>query len=279
MSTAGMILGGAAVKNLTESISGRKDTTASIEELKNTYEEGKPIKGALAYKLLGLASASGYAGILTDVGKSLMDRMYAKVKPRWYNNLLIESAQTLEASAGNLVSAINENGLDPDILTKFAADTLADNIQTARLIFNHVGEGEQKLDKSNKLRDLRSFNLLEGNDVTDQSSTDYSNKYIDQKASEFKNEEDLGKAEKMLPELLKQAFEKSNGDPEKLQSELEKLKKNSYATMPSPENMPIAFRNYLAFLTKTQGKDAAVARYKDYLLHSIKNEVKSGAIP
>lgn len=280
MSTLGMVIGGEAVNKLTEELTGRKEKTAKKEELEEAYKEGQNITPALMYKALGLASASGYAGIMSDVAKNIMDKMYAKTKPRWYNNMLLEGISKVSSTTENFVQGISEDGLRADTLIDYVSQVVSDNLQMYRLIMGHVGEDTKKqIDQSNKTRDLRNYKLLHKEDVSDLSDSDFSPKFEDKAIKDFKKEENPLEAAKMVPDLIKDALDKAGNDPEKLRKELEKIKKNSYQTMPSPDDMPYSFLKYLTFLKKTQGEEEANKRLMDYMKRNTVNEIKSEMIP
>lgn len=280
MSTLGMVLGGSAVVALTEAITGRKDKTASYKELEAAQEDGKNIITPAMYKALGLASSAGYAGIVADVAKAMMDRLYAKTKPRWFNNLTLDFADSAMTTVNNVVSAINEDGFDPNILMDATGHIIADHLQMLRLAYNHLDpDAKEEVEKSNKFRDLRTFKLLEGDKVSDNSDNDYSRKYTDKDIKNYKQEQDLDKAQEMIPKLIEKAFLKADGDPQKLKDEFSKIKRNSYQTMPNPETDSPMFFRYLTNLEKTQGTEAAQKRLQDYLERNMKNKIKSSAIP
>ena len=99
------------------------------------------------------------------------------------------------------------------------------------------------------------------------------------KLKEFKRTGDIEKAKELLPDLLKTALIKSEGDSEKLSSELEKIKKNQYATIPNPSSMPGSFKKYIEFLVETQGVDNAKERLLDYINQNLVNKEKAKMIP
>jgi hypothetical protein len=281
MSTLGALIGGVAVTKLTELVTGRKDKTPNFSEIDAAKESGADVKMAYLYKALGLASASGYAGMVGDMSKAVMDKMYGKNKPRWYNNMLLESANSVADSSMNFITAANDDGLTPDLAIDFASTLLENHIQLTRLVLAHAGgETEKQIEDSNKRRDLRVFKTITGEgDISDNSTSEYHENFAGKNIREFKQEEDLTEAAKKLPELLKDAFEKANGNPEKLREEFEKLKRNSYQTFPNPNTMPRSFVKYLTYLNKTQGNDVAQKRLMDYLKRNEINKAKSSMVP
>jgi len=264
MSTLGMILGG----------------TPKFSELKAASELGADVKAGYLYKFLGLSSAAGYAGMLGDVAKGVMDKMYAKNKPRWYNNMLLDTAQNTANTIGNLYDAISEEGFNLDLVADAVGNIVEDNLQMYRIILTHTSNDvKDKLEDSNSLRDLRMFRTLTGEKVTDYTTTDYSEKIAGKDMEKFKKTEDINEAASLLPKLLEDAFEKTGNNPEKLKSELTKIKMNSFQSMPSPDTMPYQFTKHLMFLEKSQGKEKAAQTLNEYLNRRAINKAKSSMVP
>ncbi len=229
---------------------------------------------------MGLASYSGYGGMLTDISKSIMDVTYGKNKPQWYNNVLLEAAENTADNTFSLVKSINEDGYSHEAVLDFIGKIAEDNFQTARLILSNVSADKQKdIERANKFRDLRVYNTLSGNSITDLSSEWGSRKFGPEDMKKFKRTEDLSEAVEILPKLIDKALEKSNGDPEILKSELSKIKRNSYQTMPNPNTIPLRFIKYITYLEKSQGSEVASARLNDYLLQNAVNKAKTSAVP
>lgn len=280
MSTLGMIVGGAAVNKLTEEVTGRKEKTPKLKELQTAAESGHDTKMATLYKALGLASASGYAGMMGDLAKNAMDRLYAKQKPRWYNNLLLESVGATSEAVAAFVREGQKDGYTPELAIDFVSSVLEDNVQLYRIVMTRLSEEKlDKLDESNKLRDVRTYKLLAGEDVVEYFGSDYNADIGNDEVKKFKKTTDPEEAAKLLPELINSALEKSNGDAEKLKKELSRLKRNQYLTMPNPDNAPRSFWNYYEFLSKTQGKEEADRRVVDYFTRNEINQAKSAAVP
>lgn len=274
MATIGMFLGGEAVTQLVELITGRKEKTAKANEIAASYENGNSVVLPTLYKMVGLASASGYAGLMGDFVKTILDKTYAKNKAQSYNNLLVESIQNSAQSLGDLVSGLQENGLTPDLAIEFAGRVLEDNMQAYRLILAHISEDKKEdIEKSNKLRDLRVFNTLEGNPISDLTES-YPRPFGDLDLKKYKKTENLEEAMDMLPGLITKALAKANGNPDRLKQELGKLKQNSYPTMPNPDSLPVTFLRYLDHLKRTQGEEEASKRLTDYITRNAVNQAK-----
>jgi hypothetical protein len=276
MATIGMVAGGEAVNQIVELITGRKEKTPKYAEIAALSEEGENTLLPITYKLAGLASLSGYAGIIGDLAKSTLDYAF-KNKPQVYDNPLISGISSASQNVGDLYEALR-NG-DLDITGEFLSQFLEDSFQAYRLGLRATSEEKNKtLDKQNKFRDLKLWKTTHGKDVGNVTS-DRANPFKDKDIKEFKKTDDLQEASALLPELVSKAMEKADGDIEVLRRELAKIKQNNYQTMPSPESMPKSFLGYLNYLRKTQGEEAANQRLTDYLLQNKKNKVKSSLVP
>lgn len=281
MSTIGMVAGGTLVKELTELASGRKDKTATYDELKAAKESGKSIALPLFYKSAGLATAAGTLGVLGDTANAIMDKLYGKTRPRWYNNMLFEFIDQTSDSLFALSEALPNEGDNPEMWINFVANYLADNHQLIRTVLNHVGDKEENIERANKYRDLRTFRLLSGKDVADFSTSEYGKKYKSTTMDKFKKTGDLNEATELLPELIDKAVNKAkdSGDITDFFTETQKLKQNSYQTMPNPETKLVEFMQYYDFLVKTQGKAEADKRLVDYFEKNAINRAKSAMVP
>jgi hypothetical protein len=270
MQMFGMALGGTVINELRELVTGRKQKTPEWKELKD-----KPSKMAFAYKAAGLISAAGHMGILGDMLKGGMDVMYGKTRPQVVNNILLEGAESLATTTVNFAGALMEDGPSDELFINYAHQLLMDNLQNYRLLASHLGaETPEDIEKANKFRDLRVFNMLEGNKITD-LRTIFTEDFTDLPMKKYKKAKTVEEAAEILPELIDKAIKKANNNPEKLKKELTKIKRNSYQTMPNPERMPDSFARYLLFLDNTQGKEKANERLLDYITRNEVNRVKS----
>ena len=276
MATLGMFIGGAAVNKLVEEATGRKQKTPTWSEIEASKEKTE----LLGYKLAGLASLSGYGGIMGDIVKSAYD---AKVGNRvqTFNNPLFEGVGTLVEDTKFLVEAMQSNDLPAvtDALNMLASDY----IQAYRVALPHISEEkQQELDATNKRRDLKVYELGEGLPAGS-VSYDRPNPLLDTTAKEFKRTGDMNRAVELLPEVIdiaiKNATIDGTVDPERLKAEFAKLKKNSYQTVPAPEENPMRFGGYVDWLGRTQGQDEANNRVADFMARRAINKAKSSMIP
>lgn len=280
MSTVGMLIGGEAVNQLVQTVTGRKERTPNAEELvalaKESPEEGGQLTEAIGYKLAGLASLSGYAGILGDITKLIYDKL-EKNRPQTYGNPLLQGLDTAQQDIFNVIEAANKGDLNS--FSDTMNMVLQDYFQAYRLALGQLSpEQRQQIERTNKFRDLKLYRQTHGLDVGD-VSTDLPNPLLNTNEKKFKQTGDMQEAVDLFPDLIKKAIEDANGNPEVLVRNLRGLKENNYQTMPNPDSMPLTFRRYLMFLEQSQGSDKATERLLDYLRQNAVNKAKSDLVP
>lgn len=277
MSTIGMFVGGAAVNELVEQVTGRKQRTATWNEVANSPEQME----LLSYKLAALASLSGYAGVLGDATKTYFD-WRNKNRVQTWNNPLVDAMSTAWEDLGFLHEALQDGNMID--ITDALHMVAQDYIQAYRVMLPHFSEEkQQELEMSNKRRDLKVFKSGFGYPVSP-ASTERPNPLVGQGARDFKRTEDVAEAARMLPDLWQEAIEDSkdaNGNiqPEVLKNKLSALKRNSYQTVPSPTETPMQTGQYLNWLSATQGKQTAEQRMIDYVRRNAINKAKSSLVP
>jgi hypothetical protein len=276
MSTLGMVMSGTAVSKLVELATNRKDRVPKVGEIAQAYEEGQNIAPALFYKTAALADAAGFAGVMGVIAKSYMDTQFGN-KPMPVDNILVSAGGNLHETVTDMIEAYQQGNLSATL--DGISQILEDNVQAYRLILAH-GSSEKKseVEKQNKMRDFKTFKNLYDYPVAEPFASG-PNKFINKNIRKFKQTSDLSEATSLLPELMSDAVEDSDGDYEKLQGRLRGLKGNSYQTMPSPEENPLQFRKYRKFLGETQGESEGDERTVDFLTQRMKNKIKSSVVP
>ncbi len=285
ISTAGAIIGGGLIKALREDITGREGPIPTLNEVFNSskgYEGNIPIA---AYQAMAMASYAGYAGLFSQVGKSLMDLVY-KNEPQGAAFPLDEVVSSGVKTLSNYYQAMMNGDGD---FTKMTMQTFLDlgkeNVAMARMANNWLAKNGASIPSENykiqtaiKERNLRAFKEVEGLPYKAQES-DESNPYMEINQKLFKQERDPQAAAKELPNLIHSLIQRFGSNPEVLRSKLEGLKSNNYQTMPSPENEPLTSPRYLNFVRKTQGVGAEQALVNDYYRQSLLNKLKSSWVP
>jgi hypothetical protein len=253
-------------------MSNKEPQDPSLKEA--TVAENKPEQVRAIVNLLQLSS---FGGIVSDIMKAGTDIGVAGKIPQGLSFPLADFiGHTMAKNITDATTAIEQGEDKFSVATKLAENILIHSVQAARLVANNTINAPD-VERSNKFRDLRVFNELQGAPGT----SDYAepNPFLNLDTKKFKRTQDIGEAASMLPELITQAFEKSKGDPFKLKQELRALKENNYQTMPNPKDMPIAFMSYLQYLNKTQGPEEASARLSDYIMANAVNKAKGTMVP
>lgn len=277
MATLGAFIGGTAVNALVAEVTGRKERTATWDEIAESKEQ----TGLIAYKLAALASLAGYSGMMGDLIKSGFDAHY-KNRVQSFSNPLVDAGGTVLEDTKFLVQALQQGDLPAatDVLHLLASDF----IQAYRVALPHISEEKQnELVDANNRRDLKVWKMGEGMPLADSTLT-RPNPLVNKDMRQFKETADVQEAAGLLPALIDKAIKNAtdeNGmvNPELLKAELSKYKRNSYQTVPSFERNPMAAGSYMNWLGKTQGPEVASRRIEDYVRRNAINKAKSAMVP
>jgi len=267
----GTLVTGAGIQQLNELLSNRKGQDPTVKE---TMEHPDP--KSIAAELATIMQLGSYAGIIGDAAKVTSDIGLRGKAPRNIVSFPTATAAIdLEKRVGDVMTAIRE-GEDPwAVLKQFSVDMATHNVQLARLVANHT-INETDVERSDKMRDMRAFNELEGKPA---SAIPTSNQYAGLASRDFKHETDPAKAGADMKDLLHRAIMDSQGNPAELQRQLRGLKSNSYNTMPNMKNNPVEFMKYMNFIKSTQGDEAAQELLQDYIKQNAVNSAKSSMVP
>jgi len=247
---------------------GKRPSEATVEEAftaENTQHEIRSI--------IGLAQMGSFAGIVSDIMKAGAD-VTSGHAPRGLSFPLADFfSETLTHNMSDYFAAINA-GEDRYEATKALIETvMRDSVQTARLA-SYLALNKDEVERKNAYRDVRIWQELSKR-ATPESSISQPNEFLDIVGKKFKRAKTPQEISETLPEALSDVARKSE-DPMELKRKLEGLKRNSYQTIPAE---PIEMMEYLDFLSKTQGKEAAADRLFDYLRQRELNKVKSQLVP
>lgn len=267
----GTILTGAAIQKLNEAMTGKKGQDPDIKEALDKGDAKSIIS-----ELTTLMQLASFGGIVGDSLKAVSDiGLHGKTPRNLVSFPTATAALNLEEKTTDMIEAINQ-GEDPwSVLKAYTLDMISGQVQAARLLMNHTIK-EDDVERTDKFRDVRVYNELEGKPASNMPST---NPYLGIAARDFKRSGDLGESLSMLPQLMEQAQSSSGGSIEKLRQKLQGLKGNSYQTMPSLTASPMEFSNYYQYLVRTQGQEEADKRMADYVRQSSLNKVKSAVVP
>jgi hypothetical protein len=168
------------------------------------------------------------------------------------------------------------DGEDPfEVLGAFTTDLIKSMSQNVRYLQGHFDEEGTR--RKEAFRDKRVFEELSG--LKEPQPITKSNPYEDLAAKKFKKEEDLNVASEELPKLIQKALAKAGNNPEILAKEFEKLRRNSYQTLPSPDTSPKEFADYIAYLKKIKTPEEVNKIVQDYFRVNAINKARSEMVP
>lgn len=268
---------GVGIEELNKVISGKKGPDLELKEALAVYAKNEDPK-VLASKAIGLAQLASFGGIMGDLAK--LGTRAAEGKSLTYSNPLSFPAYSFasETVAQNLADALGamKEGEDPmAVMAEFIKTVSIQSVQAARYIGNRLDS--ERTARKEEFADLRKFREATGKGTPSEEGR--ANEFAGLGEKKFKRTSDIREAAAELPELIKNALEKSGKDPYRLKYELRKLKANSYQTMPSPENQPLEFYEYLQYLRDTQGNENAASRLVKFLKQRETNMAKSKLVP
>jgi hypothetical protein len=234
---------------------------------------------------MAAATYSGFAGMLSLGAKGMFDAAY-KNTPQGMAFPLDEMTTDLAKTVSQVITAAAN---DPHFNWFHAAQEvskhiLTQNFQLGRTIWNQgINNGlitgypaDIKL-LSDKLGELRRFNMVTGRPY-DEGGME-SNPYMNMEQKRFKMEQDPMKALQQAAPMINTIIQVYGNKPDIMMQKLKALKQNSYATMPSMENTPLSFMEYIRYLGHLKGPQAAQDALMDYMKHKMINEVKSSMVP
>lgn len=273
--TAGTMLTATAIQQIAELLTGKKQQNASFSEAK-----AMDSKEHMVASVINLAQQGSLAGIMSDIAKMGSDIFIQEQRPQSIAKFpLWDAATSIGEEIGMLAQAAKDGDIDAaEAAMTFVKRLALGNVQNYRLAMAQLSDKQKdKIERSNKFRDVRVFKKLSGEHVPDTRDLQV-NEYENPEARKFKQTDDLNEAASLAPQLLEKAVTSAN-DPIELKKEFEKLKRNSYQTMPDPQNDPLKFGRFYQWLVETEGQREADERVQDYFEQKAKNKIKSSMVP
>ncbi len=277
--TLGSLVTGAAIQKINSYLNNKKDFNPTPTEL--AYDE--TTKSALVDGVINLAQLGAFAGFIGDLAKSGSNMALGHSMPRGFGAPVLNAVSEIGNDTSNLIAALGEAGNSAEkaeAILAFGEKVLKDHVQVARMIVNHTIDADENKRKE-KFRDINIFRKITGDAAEGQNAAfiPQTNPFSKTKEREFKRTDDMGRAGELLGELLGEASQKYGSNPMEFKKYLDGLKKNSYQTMPNPEQRPDKLASYYRFLVETQGADAAQERLNDYMRQNVINKVKGELVP
>lgn len=281
MQTAGMVLGGSVVEKILETMGGRKSSAPNYQELKAGLEDkdvtSKDEIEALGYKMMSLATLAGSAGMLSNLGKSVMDVMYGN-RPQSIGDPLWEATSRTGATLTHAVQAFQEG--EPNLGINLITQLLKDNIQGARLVLNNFNdEFRGNVERGNKARDLRVYESIHGHPPSSDIGG-ITNPFMGRELKQFRNSTNVNDIVSQGSGLVNKTLAKDQSKPELLIQDLNKLRTQSRSVMPSMEGNTPEFVNYYNWILKTQGRAKASQLMNEYLMKEKGyDEIRKSLVP
>lgn len=272
MYTVGAWLTGEAIEKLNEELqAGKKSQDASWKEI----EAADGGIEQVALRLANIMQLGSFLGMTGDMLKMGADIAKGE-KPRGYSVPLADFiSDGIVGSVTNFSRAV-QDGADPLDAVAALTQNLARTQLQAYRVANYWVDREQ-VDRSNKFRDLRVFKQTTGREVP--SDIQQINPAMREDEREFKRSSDPLDAASRLRDVLDRFKVEYKDDPAAMSKALERLRRNSYQTFPSPDRDLREAQEYYNYLVRAYGKAEADARVEDYMRQTQLNRMKSTAIP
>ena len=272
MYTVGAWLTGEAIEKLNEELqAGKKSQDASWKEI----EAADGGIEQVALRLANIMQLGSFLGMTGDMLKMGADIAKGE-KPRGYSVPLADFiSDGVVGSVTNFSRAV-QDGADPLDAVAALTQNLARTQLQAYRVANYWVDREQ-VDRSNKFRDLRVFKQTTGREVP--SDIQQINPAMREDEREFKRSSDPLDAASRLRDVLDRFKVEYKDDPAAMSKALERLRRNSYQTFPSPDRDLREAQEYYTYLVRAYGKAEADARVEDYMRQTQLNRMKSTAIP
>lgn len=279
----GGALGGVAVGELREMITGKKQRVASLDELNFGFAQGDKAKTTLEAlrKAAFISQVTGTLGIVGEIGLQAFD-IAAKDKPQGFSWPAFEMASNAIGKAQNAASAMVEKPDDVGIIAwNFGNDLLRDNFTQYRLALNALDRagvdigtagGAGQVEESNRRRDLRMSEKLRGEPT--RFSPFIEADYANIRERRFDKTRDMKEAREQAKELKADA-RRGARTPEEYNSALNKLRASRIVGIPSRENNPAQYRAHIKFVLETQGEEAAARLRRTYEELNRQKQIKS----
>jgi hypothetical protein len=282
----GSVVTGYMIKKMREELQGKKGAIPSIQEIAAGSGDTDTKLKLYGYNALAAMQYAGFGGVVSQMAMWLPNAMYGD-KPQGAIFPLDEIVSDVGTNLKDALFATFNDRLAkwPDIIKEFMQRVLIRNVQMARMAINQgidkgiiTGTLAQRKELTDKLEQLERFQKISGNPFATPSGIG-ENPYMNLEQKQFKREQDIPKAMGMLPPIIQGIVQNYSDKPDIMMAKLKALKENPYATFPSLENEPIQFRNYMDWLTRVKGPQAAQQELMEYTKHKAINEAKASVVP
>ncbi|NBW15505.1 MAG: hypothetical protein EBR82_46720, partial [Caulobacteraceae bacterium] len=274
----GGVIGGLAVGEMREKITGKKQRVATFDELKYGFDEGDKTQAGLEAmrKAAFLAQVTGTIGVVGELALQGLD-IAARDKPQGFSWPAFNLAASVLARVQNAGNAAIDNPQDAGLILGTAVNDLAKEVFTQYRIAMSVPDRVLKgsrgdTEQANRRRDLRMSEKLRGEEV--RRSPYIEADYAGTRERRFDREADMNKALEIARTLDKNARASSRTVPEYL-GKRRKFRAMRIAGIPSVDNDPMQYFRHLQYVRSTQGNEAADALAADYARLRMEQKFKS----
>jgi hypothetical protein len=283
MSTLGSIAGGALIKEMREAVTNRESPVPSFAEILNADTESEEKIPTIAYQLVSMMAYTGYAGLFSDLAKSVGDIAY-KNNPVGFSNTAYEFLADTSTKLAQGTSALLNGEPFVDVGTQLTSDLLRGHVQVARVGLNWLESsgalGEQRStqqETGKEIGRMRRYNIVEGLPYAQQGRGE--GRYENLQEKKFKREVVPERIVSDIGPLVNKLVEKYQDNPEVLESKLKGLKTGAVKTMPDPEKQPIEFSRYIEYTRKTYGDEAVNNLMKNWLERRSLRQFRNQLVP
>lgn len=272
----GGIVGGLAIGELREAISGKKQRVASFDELAYGFSKGDKLRASAEAmrKAAFISQVTGTLGVIGELNLQVAD-MVAKDKPQGFSWPAYDLASNVVGKAQNAIAGLVARPQDASkILTAVTHDLARDVFSQYRIASSAVDRaaGQGETEEANRRRDLRMSEKLRGAPV--RSSPLIRGDYANAAERAFDKERDIKSAAEMAKSLRATAISESKTRAER-EAAMRKLKSSRISGIPSKENDPRGFRQHMQYIRDTQGEAAATELLRDYNKLRREQQIKS----
>ena len=274
----GGVIGGLAVGEMREKITGKKQRVATFNELKYGFDEGDKTQAGLEAmrKAAFLAQVTGTIGVVGELALQGLD-IAARDKPQGFSWPAFNLAASVLARVQNAGNAAIDNPQDAGLILGTAVNDLAKEVFTQYRIAMSVPDRVLKgsrgdTEQANRRRDLRMSEKMHGEEV--RRSPYIEADYAGTRERRFDRETDMNKALEIARTLDRNARASSRTVPEYLEKR-RKFRAMRIAGIPSVDNDPMQYFRHLQYVRATQGNEAADALAADYARLRMEQKFKS----
>lgn len=232
-------------------------------------------KKEMAIAFANAFNLASFGGIVGDLFKSGIELSQGR-KPRGFSFPVIDFLTTQLVERTRQAAEAIKNGEPADeVMLHYITQGIQDNVQSLRIVANHTWNA-QNVEQSNKVRNYETFRRLNNEP---QMETPSGNPFISGAEKEFKRSTNPQEAGNLGMKAINKIIANNQEDPMRLISKLHGLKSMPITWAPSLKQNPMEFMNYLNFVEKSQGKEAAQKLMNDYAMQRSMNEAKSKMVP